>query len=229
MDRWVDFAGLFNFRDVGALTGRPGVIYRSDALCSLVDDDRPRYEALGVQTVIDLRRAEEIEIQGRAPSWSYRQWHNLTVRETTWPVGECADAEAVAVYLADVYLQMNPADIASVLTLLAEPDIGPAVIHCAGGRDRTGVVVALLLSLVGVPDEEIGADYTLTEQFTQRWLKWRFDTTGETIELPPNILHTPPGAILLYLTRLRERHGSVQAFLSLDSATVSALRSIVVA
>lgn len=229
MDRWVDFAGLFNFRDVGALTGRPGVIYRSDALCSLVDEDRPRYEALGVQTVIDLRRAEEIEIQGRAPGWSYTKWHNVTIREGAWPVGECEDAAAVSVYLADVYLGMEPADIAKVLTMLADPGTGPAVIHCAGGRDRTGVVVALLLSLVGVPDEDIGADYTLTEQFTQRWLKWRLDTAGETVELPLNILHTPPGAILRYLARLRERHGSVREYLRLDDSVVSSLRSIVVA
>ncbi len=85
MDRWIDFAGVFNFRDVGMLTGRPGQLFRSDALCSLVEEDRVRYEALGVHTVVDLRRPEEIEFQGRAPQWACPAWHKLTKLEQMFP------------------------------------------------------------------------------------------------------------------------------------------------
>ncbi|GIH05004.1 phosphotyrosine protein phosphatase [Rhizocola hellebori] len=228
MDRWVDFAGLFNFRDVAMLTGRPGVLYRSDALCSLVEQDRPRYESLGVHTVIDLRRPEEIEGQGRAPQWACQVWHNVTLHEEVWPVGECETEDAVSAYLAGVYLGMHAADVVKVLRILAQEATGPAVLHCAGGRDRTGVVVALLLSLVGVGDAEIAADYAETEKFTLRWLQWHHETTGETVQLPPNIRYTPPEAILGYLGQLRELHGSVQDYLmkaGLDTAVIEALRA----
>jgi hypothetical protein len=228
MDRWVDFAGVFNFRDVGMLTGRPGVLYRSDALCSLLEEDRPRYEALGVHTVIDLRRPEEVEVQGRAPQWACRAWHNVTLREEVWPVGECSTEEAVAAYLAGIYLNMNAADVVRVLTILADPATGPAVLHCAGGRDRTGVVVALMLSLLGVSDSDIAADYAETEKFTLRWLQWHFETTGEATELPPNIRFTPPEAILGYLVQLRELHGSVQDYLikaGLEAHAIDGLRA----
>ncbi len=228
MDRWVDFAGVFNFRDVGMLTGRPGVLYRSDALCSLVEQDRPRYESLGVRTVIDLRRPEEVQSQGRAPQWACTAWHNVTLHEEAWPVGECESEAAVAAYLAGVYLNMNSGDVVRVLTLLADPGTGAAVLHCAGGRDRTGVVVALLLSLLGVSDEEIAADYAETEKFTLRWLKWHFETTGETAELPPNIRYTPPEAILGYLGQVREMHGSVESYLvkaGLEPHVIAALRA----
>jgi protein-tyrosine phosphatase len=123
---------------------------------------------------------------------------------------------------------MNAGDVVRVLTILADPATGPAVLHCAGGRDRTGVVVALMLSLIGVSDDEIAADYAETEKFTLRWLKWNFDTNGEAVELPPNIRFTPPEAILGYLAQVRELHGSVQDYLAgagLDPKVVDALRA----
>jgi hypothetical protein len=230
--RWIDVDELFNFRDVGGFGGvRPGLLYRTDALCGLVESGRVAYEALGVHTVIDLRRPEEIEAQGRAPDWAYRCWHNVVLREAPPPVGECPDVASLPAYIASIYLGMSKYgadDIVRVLSLLADPATGPAVIHCAGGRDRTGVVVALLLELLGVPDEEIALDYHLSERFTQRWLAWKQSQGGEVPELPLHVLYTPAETMLVFLGRLRERHGSVRLYLlaaGLDPAVIDELRA----
>lgn len=210
MTVWVQLPDLFNFRQV-----RAG-LYRTDALCGLTDEARERYGELGVHTVIDLRRPEELEAQGRAPEWSYQVWHNVTLREPAWPVGECDDEAGVARYLADIYHGMSQtggADIARVLSILADPQTGPAVVHCAGGRDRTGVVIALVLALLEVPIEEIALEYALSEEFTRRWIAWKATESGEEPTLPANLLYTPASAMSLFLTELVQRHGSVRDYL----------------
>jgi protein-tyrosine phosphatase len=220
----VPFANLLNFRDAGALAGKPGRLFRSDALSNLVD------ESFRVHTVIDLRRQEEITEYGRAPEWACEVWHNVTLREG--PDAEYDDAQGVVGFLVDRYLEMTEygaPDLVRVFTILADKDTGPAVVHCAGGRDRTGIVMALFLDLVGVPDETIGADYQLTEQFTNRWLEiQRTKNDGGPVTLPPFLLHTPAETILTFLARLRERHGSVPGYLlasGLSQGAIDALRA----
>jgi hypothetical protein len=215
--RWVDVDEQFNFRDVGGVGGvRRGLLYRSDALCSLTEKGRPAYTALGVHTVIDLRRPDEIEVQGRAPQWACRVWHNIPLREGPWPEGDCPDVASLPAYLAAIYRGMSETgapDIVKVLTVLADPGTGPAVVHCAGGRDRTGVVVAVLLTLLGVPVEDVALDYELTERFTERWLAWKESVSGEVPVLPLNLRHTPAEAMLLFMEGLLRRHGSVSDYL----------------
>jgi protein-tyrosine phosphatase len=236
MSRWGEFASLFNCRDLGGLTtttGRPvrtGRLFRTDTLSNLDDGDRERFAALGVHTVIDLRRSEEIESQGRAPEWSCQSWHQITLTESPWPTSGCDSEDDVAGYLADRYLEMTEygaADLVQAITLLARPETSPAVVHCAGGRDRTGVVIALVLSLLGVSEADIAEDYGFSADFTRRWLEWATETRGETPVLPPNILYTPAEAMRLFLTRLTGQHGGVEEYLlvsGLDPAVPRLLR-----
>jgi len=215
--RWIEIDELFNCRDVGGFGGvRRGVLYRTDALCNLTDKGREAYAALGIHTVIDLRRQPELDSQGRAPDWAFKVWCNVPLRERPGPAHDCPDMASLPRYMSDVYLNMTETaapDIVRVLTILADPATGPAAIHCAGGRDRTGVVVAVLLAFLGVPENEIALDYHLSERFTQRWLAWKRAESGSVPELPLNLLYAPEEAMLLLLKRLRERHGSVHAYL----------------
>jgi protein-tyrosine phosphatase len=216
-ERWVEIDELFNFRDAGGFGGvRRGVLYRTDALCNLTEHGRQAYAALGIHTVIDLRRDAELAEQGRAPDWAFKVWHNVALRERPGPEHDCPDVASLPGYISDVYLSMTETaaeDIARVLTILADPETGPAAIHCAGGRDRTGVIVALLLALLGVPEKEIALDYHLSERFTRRWMAWKQAQSGSVPELPLNLLYTPEEAMLLTLKRLQERHGSVRGYL----------------
>jgi hypothetical protein len=207
------------------------LLYRTDALCNLTEKGREDYAALGIHTVIDLRRQPELDSHGRAPDWACEVWHNVPLRERPGPAHDCPDMASLPEYMSGVYLNMTETaaeDIVRILTILADPATGPAAIHCAGGRDRTGVVVAVFLALLGVPDEEIALDYHLSERFTQRWLVWKRAESGSMPELPLNLLYAPEEAMLLVLKRLREKHGSVPGYLleaGLAPATVEALRA----
>lgn len=231
-ERWIEIDELFNFRDVGGIGGvRRGLLYRTDALCNLTDKGREAYGALGIHTVIDLRRAPELETQGRAPDWAFQAWHNVPLRERPGPEYDCPDVASLPGYMSDIYLDMTETaaeDIVRILGILADPATGPAAIHCAGGRDRTGVVVAVLLALLGVPDDVIAVDYHLSERFTRRWLAWKLAQSGSVPELPLNLLYAPEEAMLQLLRRLRERHGSVGGYLldaGLAPAAFDALRA----
>jgi protein-tyrosine phosphatase len=217
----MQFAKLLNFRDAGAIAGRPGLLFRSDALSNLVD------EGFRVHTVIDLRRPEEISAYGRAPEWACEAWHNVTLTEAA-DAPEYDEAQGVVGYLVYRYLEMadlGAADLVRVYTILADAETGPAVVHCAGGRDRTGIVIALLLDLLGVADDVIAADYHHSERFTERWLEIQREA-GNDPPLPPFLRHTPPAIILTFLARLRERHGSVQAYLVASGLAPQAIEAL---
>jgi protein-tyrosine phosphatase len=169
--RFVDLDGAHNFRDLGGLptrdggTTRFGVMFRSDALHHLQPTDVERLLELGVQTVIDLRSSVELERTGRGP---------LEATPIGWlhaPLSHGGNGEALPPALAEGdlgrhYVESLPErteTLSQVITHLARADHLPAVFHCTAGKDRTGMVAALVLSLVGVDDAVIIEDYTLTD------------------------------------------------------------------
>jgi protein tyrosine/serine phosphatase len=179
---FVDFERVFNFRDLGGYPTKDGretkhgVLYRSDNLGSLKDADRERFTALGVRTIVDLRKPKEIdELGGRAPEWACAVWHNVALKNPRWLAEDYSEAEGVVPYLIARYMEsaeLTGGEYARVLSILAEPGTPPVAVHCLGGRDRTGMVFALLLDLLGVADDVIAADYHFTEQATGRFMAW---------------------------------------------------------
>ncbi|MFI5718608.1 tyrosine-protein phosphatase [Nocardia sp. NPDC051750] len=161
--------GAVNARDLGGLrtddgrTVRRLRVIRSDSLHELRDDDISfLLDRCGLATVVDLRAADEIRVDGRGvlPDTvrAYRHVHvtggsrlRLDLAQVT------AEDTMFAHYLG--YLEHSSAAIVEVLGLLAEPEDLPALVHCAAGKDRTGVVIALLLGVLGVRADEIVADY----------------------------------------------------------------------
>ena len=113
---------------------------------------------------------------------------------------------------------MRHADaIRSVIEILADPANLPAIVHCTAGKDRTGVVVALLLSVAGVDDETIVNDYALTgANLTEEWMEARradASRYGLTWEALSPALETPPGAMRATLAHLREQYGDASGYL----------------
>lgn len=241
MDRaFIDFERVFNFRDVGGLVTadgarvRTGLLYRSDNLGSLQDADTARYAALGIRTIIDLRQPAEIERQGgRAPEWACSAYHNVPLHNPAWREEDYSPAEGPVAYLVARYHEAAEGaagpHLATALGLLADAGATPAVVHCLGGRDRTGMVVAFLLDLLGVSDEDIAADYHFTERATRRFMTWYRTVKPDSPELLPYLDVTPAEVILTFLGQLRERYGSVTAYLVRNGLTeeqIGALRSI---
>ena len=172
-NRFVELEGAFNFRDLGGLptsdgaTTRPGVMFRSDALHHLTPAAVDQLVDLGIRTIIDLRSAVELERSGRGPLESTRiGWLHAPLTHGDAAAGNALPPALAEGDLGRHYVESLPArseTLAQVITHLADRDNLPAVFHCTAGKDRTGMVAALVLSLVGVPDDVIVHDYTLTD------------------------------------------------------------------
>jgi len=240
VDRHIPFDNLHNFRDLGGYptgTGhriRPGRLFRADSLGGLVPGtpDWDRFLALGVRTVIDLRRPREIEELGRVPEHGSFTYRNVSIEHRSYDQAAPAPDTDPGPYLCARYLEVaedGAEEIATALRLVAAAE-QPLVFHCASGKDRTGQLAALILGLLGVPDEVVVEDYTLTELAAPRLLAdWR-DRNGGRSPAWPTFGRAPEAAMRLFLAALRERHGSVEAYvtraLGLNAAELSgALRS----
>ncbi|OHV55422.1 tyrosine-protein phosphatase [Frankia sp. B2] len=184
MERWFNMSGCDNARDLGGLptldgaTTRWGVFLRTDSVQALTDGDvLTLRETFGLRMVIDLRAKEEAEREGRGPlAYEPVTYHNLSFLPGEWVmpddprypaiVKDRDSADRIEHYLD--YLRLAGDSVARALRLLAQPTAGPALFHCAAGKDRTGVLAALLLSLVGVHPEAIVADYVQTNERIDR-------------------------------------------------------------
>jgi protein-tyrosine phosphatase len=157
-------AGALNFRDLGGLPVGPdrrtrhGVLFRSDTLQALTDDDVALLvDRVGLEAVIDLRVGAEAVEQGRGP---------LVARDITYlnaPLREAAPNDEPpsrqALLFSLQHLEAPTSVLGSVVRAAAAFAGRPTVVHCAAGKDRTGLVVVLLLALAGVDRAAIVADY----------------------------------------------------------------------
>lgn len=178
--RRLPLQGAHNFRDLGGyqtpegLAVRWGVLYRSDKLAELSDDDVAYLSRLGLRRVIDFRSDGERE---RDPD---RLPEGVPV--TLLPIaGEGldpgqieklvrkGDSDAVAQILVtgnDAFVREFSPEYRAFLLSLADEENLPALFHCTGGKDRAGFAAALTLMAVGVPREEVMRDYLLTQEYT---------------------------------------------------------------
>ncbi|MEE6260852.1 tyrosine-protein phosphatase [Plantactinospora sonchi] len=231
------FSTLFNFRDVGGVPGddgrtvRRGRLYRSDSPHRLDDADREAFRTLGVRTVIDLRRPSEVHRDGRVPDHPGLVYQHIHPEHALWEEAAYVEELGLARYLADRYRDLaetGAAGLVAAIEVIADAEAAPVLVHCVAGKDRTGVVCALTLSLLGVADERIATDYALSAEASARFSAWIATTLPEGTPVPAPFLACPAEAIQIFLAELRERHGSVRRYLTgagLDPARIEALRA----
>jgi len=236
MQRAIDLQGCLNFRDLGGYPTADGrrlrwrQLYRSDALHLLTPPDVARLrDELGVREVIDLRSTAERreEVAGPlGPPW-FRE-HHIPLFD-----GEVRSAEQRADIrtLADRYFLMAEfarEAIGRVLTVLGQSP-SPAVFHCAAGKDRTGVVSAVILATLGVEDDLIVADYVATQAKLDAIIDRLMSTRGyQTMlsALPPDTLHAEPETMVALLERVREVYGSMRDYVRAAGVDEATLRSL---
>jgi protein-tyrosine phosphatase len=234
-ERGVAFADVYNFRDLGGYRTTDGRtvawhrLYRSDDLGRLRDDDFERFASLGIRTVVDLRRPNEVADLGRIPDMDGVAYHHVHMAHPQWPSQSFADTGERTAFVIERYREMSVAAgeaIGEALRLIADADASPLVFHCIAGKDRTGVVAALTLSLLGVDDETIADDYALSEDAEpQAWAYYARIKPG--LVRPAHIVISPREAMLAFLEELRATHGSVAKYASAIGVTdehVAALR-----
>ncbi|WP_433020403.1 HAD-IA family hydrolase [Kribbella sp. CA-294648] len=216
--RDLDWSGCLNTRELGGFltryggVTRAGTMIRTDSPDQLDADGLARLAELDAGLVLDLRS-----------DWELARPHPLqdaaAYRRIPWidPVRDQDRVPADEPLMADIYrgsLDRNQGQIAQALrAIVGAPDDRPVVVHCRSGKDRTGLLVALLLELVGVPRKEIAVDYAISEQ--------RLGVLARLAELPAEeraaaerLSRTLPETILDSLRHIDTQYGGVRAYLT---------------
>jgi protein-tyrosine phosphatase len=220
IDRWLALEGLENVRDVGGLPlrdggrTRQGVLLRSASLHYVTPADVEHLvDVFGLKLVLDLRTRREIDRDGPtavAGAGVPTVWLCLIAeKEEPLPWTGVDTDPLLRAYLG--YLTDGGANVVTAVRTLAAVDTGPALVHCAAGKDRTGVLVALVLDAVGVQRNAVIADYVLSaEKVESMFRRW---TTASGDPMPTDLTpHLPRAEVIAaVLSRLDAEHGTGDA------------------
>jgi protein tyrosine/serine phosphatase len=237
-NRDLSWDGCLNVRDLGGHRTqdggetRYGAVVRADSIRQLTEAGWASAVDYGVRTVVDLRMDQELEADPPA-ELPVDVIHMSFFDEDAEAFAEVEAVAAAApdyatatrdVYL--VFLERFSKNVAAAISAVANAPEGVVVVHCMGGKDRTGLVTAFLLHLAGVDDEQIAADYAVSEERLQpRHEAWLAEAGTEVErERIRRVAATPAESMLGVLEELERRYGSIAAFLRTGGATDEDLR-----
>ena len=237
MERRIAIEGCLNFRDLGGYPTATGgtlrwrQLFRADGLHALSERGVATVrDEIRLGDIIDLRSSAELTLDGRGLlEREAIRFHHLPLFD-----GGRAQRNPVEgiTSLADLYFGMIDfarEPIAKVVTVLARTR-DPAVFHCAAGKDRTGVISAILLSLLGVREEVIVADYAATREALDAIVERLLASDGYQgmfENLPPDTLHAEPATMEGFLARVRSEFGGMAAYareIGVEPADIEGLR-----
>jgi protein tyrosine/serine phosphatase len=248
---WIEFEGANNVRDLGGLpteTGRtrPGVLLRADALDALSEADVAHLvENVRLAHIVDLRSAGERAERGRGLLGDTAiAYSDLDVIDDlmlafrrdarTAAVDAGTDPEII---ISDGYVQLLEVGAAAFVTALERIVASggtPVLVHCAAGKDRTGVLVALLLDAAGVDRDVIVADYAATQERMNAIVARLLPAAAYqhlAEDLPAFVLDARPGNMRRFLAALDELWGGAAGFFEANGIsrdTLDAWRSLFV-
>lgn len=225
-ERHIRLSGAHNVRDLGGYETAAGGMtrwrsfLRADALHDLTAEDVEALLVLGLGTVIDLRSDAEIARQPSAfAGHETVSYHHIPLFDNLAPVDAMMlekDAFDLSSRYVDAADRCRPA-IARVATTIATAGTGMVLFNCTAGKDRTGIVAAMLLSLAGVDSERIAADYALTASLAgalMERLKTHAMARGLDEVVSSRLLSSEPAAMLTFLRHMEERYGGFQNYLA---------------
>ncbi len=220
-DRLLPLVGAFNFRDLGGyptVDGRItrwGRLFRSDTLHGLTDSDVEVLHGIGLTTVIDLRRPAELETSGRGPLASepveYR--HLPLIVDEGEEQGAPAEAQENLAQIYQWFLEVGRTSLVEALTLVGETQNHPLVFHCTAGKDRTGVLAALVLDILGVERNVIVEDYVLTASrmdLVLARIRSNPDAEAQIAEVPQFLLQAEARTMETFIDDLHRKHGGAR-------------------
>jgi protein-tyrosine phosphatase len=217
--RLLDFPCLLNARDLGGYPTIDGSetrwrsLLRADDLAQLTLAGLQAFSSYGVETVIDLRWPEEVALSPTPITRvlkhiRYEQISLLTPTPTEWRVrrGRLSAKEL----WNQAMLEQVPAELKQVLEVVATASAGPLLFHCMAGKDRTGVIAALMLALADVKPQAIAYDYAvsaenLREPYLLRYADAEPEAVIDAVQCPEQGVHN----MLRYL----ESAGGARAYL----------------
>jgi protein-tyrosine phosphatase len=231
--RRLDWPRCQNTRDLGGLPSRrgvtrSGVLIRSDNVASLTPAGRQAMIDYGVTTVIDLRAESEVKGSPGPPFSDFQSSSPISPPRSGAENGFPAylnlplvDDQTAAVLneaptMPERYMLMvdrRQSAFGAIFHAIAEAE-GPVLFHCFAGKDRTGLVAAMVLSLAGVEAEAIGADYAETDaQLATRYSEWLAKAAPERLAQMRDELRCPPEWMLSTLEHVEQTWGGVDSYL----------------
>jgi protein-tyrosine phosphatase len=225
-DRHLRFKSIINFRDLGGyITGSGKIfpwrrIFRSGELSRMNPDEYRRLtEEIKLASVVDLRSSFELEREGTGlPDGSSIKYYNVPFMSDG---GQTTDTEARRYKtfnnMGEFYLQIVRNKgfgkrIVQALEIITESNNHPLVFNCAIGKDRTGILAAMLLSLLGVDEKDIVEDYALSDQYTNELrltLESHSNIPDDVKKLPEFFWRADPASMTMLLVTLRQEYGSI--------------------
>jgi protein-tyrosine phosphatase len=235
-------SGCGNFRDLGGYEAADGrtvrwrILFRSDALTWLTEEDIETLadQGLRLATGFDLRTPEELKTMAPGVLFeSGTRHHHLPfiptfgddiekMRTIAFATGEVAGSEYAAL------LEQAPSCFEGLFNALAEEETYPAAFYCAAGKDRTGMVGAIVLRALGVSDEQIIEDYTLSGPPDIARMRRRMELMGRVFDetIDRSRLAAQPDTMLHFLRAFDERYGTVEAFLAACGVTEQVIEQV---
>ncbi len=219
--RKLTLTGCVNFRDLGGYPGADGRsirwrrLFRADGLTRLDEADCAQLADLGLATVIDLRTKGEVEERGRFPEDAFEvEYHHLPLTDVLPPTEDLSRYDEPA-FVTSRYQQLfseGSSSLARAVRVLAEPGALPAVFHCSAGKDRTGILSALVLGFLGVPRHVIVEDYALSAEamiaLLERLKQEYAESVAEVERYVPAVISVAPETMAAFLDSLEDEHGS---------------------
>ncbi len=235
----LDIEGCLNFRDAGGWAADGGRVrrarlYRADDPIRLTDRGRASVEALGLSAVIDLRQhAQYIRSEGFVRDRLQVHHRPLVDRVIDLDNPPRLEQPSDLTDLYDEMLDRSQTQMGEVLDLVADHIAsGPVLVHCAYGKDRTGLAVALIHAALGVGADDIVADWARSDGPAMARRQWIIDTLRPddppVRHAPPYLFTAPAPAMAELLARMARRHGSLTGWvhsLPLTPGTLATLRA----
>ena len=219
--------GIHNFREVGPYaladghTLRPGRIYRSGALEMMTAEDAAWLaDELGLHTVLDLRHHDELSMRTGPHPLEDRVFANSIFPEHVRQ--EELIAELNGLYGTGIspqrymhYLEVGGDRLARAFALFGEEANYPFLVHCTAGKDRTGVLIGMIMDVLGAAPDDIAHEYGLSDLSIDRLLAYLRssgrDLQGTDAEIRAR-LATPPEKMAGFIELLHAKHGSAENF-----------------
>lgn len=246
--RVIPLQGGINFRDIGAYPtqdGRKvkrGQIFRSGTLIALTDDDWATLARFEIKLVCDFRSPEEVTEEPEKLPAGIDYWHaplqtpHNTIHRLRMVLFQ---PERLSDFLLETYteimLDQNPQLLGNLITRLSDQANLPTLIHCTAGKDRTGMAITLVLLALGVSEDLVVADYTLSnrnyhdfQRYVKKVLK-RLAWFGITADDLYGLLVADAQVMRAALAHLKAKYGSVERYLTqyagVQPATIERLKA----